>query len=184
MGGTRLSRGGPRGMLGVPERGTIWLRHVRPHMVGGRGRRFLYRYATRRTCWRRVGPHRECGFDAGGLPARPRTFRVCGTVCWSAPLGGYPRGAASVLLRGMLARRRVEHPWIPFRSECEGMRRDQSSPGRFHENESLPLCPLLGGGAAKGGEKILRGSGRALEKRGRPEPCGRRDEGRDNPDRP
>lgn len=22
------------------------------------------------TCWRSVGPHGECGFDAGGLPAR------------------------------------------------------------------------------------------------------------------
>jgi hypothetical protein len=36
---------------------------------------------------------------------------------------------------------------------ARGMRRDQSSPGHFHKfmTESLPLCPLLGGGAAKGG---------------------------------
>lgn len=35
---------------------------------------------------------------------------------------------------------------------ARGMRRDQSSPGHFHKfmTESLPLCPLLGGGAAKG----------------------------------
>jgi hypothetical protein len=142
--------------------------------VGGRGRRFLYRYAPRRTCWRSVGPHRECGFDAGGLPARLRTpLSGCvETACWSAPLGGYPRGAASLLSRGMAARRRVEHPWIPFRSESEGMRRDQSSPGHFHkihENESLPLCPLLGGGAAKGGRKTSRiGGARCLGKKGEP----------------
>lgn len=37
------------------------------------------------------------------------------TARWSAPLGGYPRGAASLFahnVEAMAARRRVEHPWI------------------------------------------------------------------------
>lgn len=65
------------------------------------------------------------------------------------------------------------YPWIPFRSECEGMRRDQSSPGHFHKfmTESLPLCPLLGGGAAKGGGPDLSWiGGRCLGRRG--DTCG------------
>lgn len=69
--------------------------------------------------------------------------------------------------QGAVCLRRVEYPWITFRSECEGMRRDQSSPGHIqkkYENESLPLCPLLGGGAAKGGKTpwIGWGGGRAV----------------------
>lgn len=47
------------------------------------------------------------------------------------------------------------------------MRRDQSSPGHLHENESLPLCPLLGGGAAKGGKPRGLGGRVALERRGK-----------------
>lgn len=60
------------------------------------------------------------------------------------------------------------YPWIPFRSECEGMRRDQSSPGHFHKfmTESLPLCPLLGGGAAKGGGPDLSWIGALPWKKG------------------
>lgn len=66
------------------------------HTVGGRGRRFLYRYAPRSKRGAAWGPHGECGFDAGGLPARS----PCGTACWSAPLGGCPRGAASLSTAG------------------------------------------------------------------------------------
>lgn len=67
------------------------------HLVGGRGRRFLYRYAPRTSlvgaAWdltEKVGLMREA--SRRGFSLTP----VCGgTACWSAPLGGYPRGAAS-----------------------------------------------------------------------------------------
>lgn len=132
------------------------------HTVGGRGRRFLYRYAPRRSCWRSVGPHGECGFDAGGLPARFRKRPRAGAL----RSAGVHAAQRRSLRRE--ARRRVGYPWIPLRSECEGMRRDQSSPGHFHKfmTESLPLCPLLGGGAAKG-DTCGTGLGAvALEERG------------------
>lgn len=122
----------------------------------------MYRYAPRRSCWRSVGPHGECGFDAGGLPARFRKRPRAGAL----RSAGVHAAQRRSLRRE--ARRRVGYPWIPLRSECEGMRRDQSSPGHFHKfmTESLPLCPLLGGGAAKG-DTCGTGLGAvALEERG------------------
>jgi len=116
---------GRGGCLGVPE-----LRHVRPH--GGRTRAAVL--VPIRPEEKAVGAAWDLTENVGLMrEASRRGFpSLCGgTACWSAPLGGYPRGAASPLSRGMAARRRVEHPWIPFRSECEGMRRDQSSPGHI-----------------------------------------------------
>ena len=118
------------------------------HTVGGRGRRFLYRYAPRRSCWRSVGPHGECGFDAGGLPARFRKRPRAGAL----RSAGVHAAQRRSLRRE--ARRRVGLPLDTIQVGMRGnMRRDQSSPGHFHKfmTESLPLCPLLGGGAAKGG---------------------------------
>lgn len=115
------------------------------------------------SCWRSVGPHGECGFDAGGLPARFRKRPRAGAL----RSAGVHAAQRRSLRRE--ARRRVGYPWIPLRSECEGMRRDQSSPGHFHKfmTESLPLCPLLGGGAAKGGYTCRTGLGaRCLGRKG------------------
>lgn len=67
--------------------------------------------------------------------------------------------------------------------ECAGT---SLVPAIIHENESLPLCPLLGGGAAKGGENLVDFWGRCLgEKKKRKEeggiPGGFGTEGRDIP---
>lgn len=84
-----------------------------------------------------------------------------GTACWSAPLGGYPRGAASPFAHnveatgGMFAPGGV--PLDTFRSECEGMRRDQSSPGHVQTNTRTKVChdAPSSEGALRRGENLV-----------------------------
>lgn len=117
------------------------------------------------TCWRSVGPHGECGFDAGGLPARFRKRPRAGAL--------RSAGTHAAQRRSWAARRRVEYPWIPFRSECEGMRRDQSSPGHFHKFMRTKVChyaPSSEGALRRG--KTSRGSGRLPWKKGEPADSG------------
>ena len=129
------------------------------------------------SCWRSVGPHGECGFDAGGLSARFRKRLRAGAL----RSAGVHAAQRRSLRRE--ARRRVGYPWIPLRSECEGMRRDQSSPGHFHKfmTESLPLCPPPRRGALRRGIPAgldWRGA-RCLGRKG--EYLRTRDSGRDIP---
>ena len=137
----------------------------------------MYRYAPRRSCWRSVGPHGECGFDAGGLPARfrkrPRAgaLRSAGTLAAQRSLFARREGEASGgLALGYHSGRNAR--------ECGGTSLVPAIFTKFM-TESLPLCPLLGGGAAKGGDRTLRGSGRCLGNKG--DTCGLGDSGRDIP---
>ena len=107
------------------------------------------------SCWRSVGPHGECGFDAGGLPAR---FR-------KRPRAGALRSAGTLAAqRSVSARREGEASGgLPLDTTQVGTRLVPAIFTKFM-TESLPLCPLLGGGAAKGGyrgpEPSRGGSGR------------------------
>lgn len=110
---------------GCSDPECVTLRRMSVHEVGGRGRRFLCRYAPRTTCWRSVGPHRECGFDAGGPPG-PRVGLFGRTARAGALRSAGPHAAQR---RFESSRRGVGwvYPWIPSRSECEGMRRDHAT---------------------------------------------------------
>jgi hypothetical protein len=119
------------------------------------------------TCWRSVGPHGECGFDAGGLPARFRKRPRAGALRSAGT-----RAAQRRSLRRE-ARRRVGCPWIPFRSECEGMRRDQSSPGHFHKfQRKFAIMPPPRRGRCEGGRPSRMDWGRCLGRRGIPADSG------------
>jgi hypothetical protein len=125
------------------------------------------------------GPHRECGFDAGGLPARLRTTTLRGGFC-ARPRAGALRSAGTHAAQRRCCReaRRRGVGWstLGYHSgrnarECGGTSLVPAIFTKIHENESLPLCPLLGGGAAKGEKGKPRGFGGGrgslpLEKRG------------------
>lgn len=81
------------------------------HVVGGRGRRFLYRYAPRTTCWRSVGDLTE----SVGLmrEASRRGFARDRVLERSARRVPTRRSVALAHnVEAMAARRRVEYPWI------------------------------------------------------------------------
>lgn len=146
-------------------------------MVGGRGRRFLYRYAPRRTCWRSVGPHGECGFDAGGLPARFRKRPRAGAL---RSVG--TRTAQRRSLRRE-ARRRVGltlgyHSGRNAR-ECGGTSLVPAIFTNFMRTKVCHYAPSSEGALRRGGRKTLVDPGRCLGRRGGT--CGLGDSGRDIP---
>ena len=168
-GATRLG-GWVTTFSGVPERVTKWLRHVRPH--GGRTRaavlvpirpeeNLLAQRGTSPRVWVLMREASRRGFappSGGGLRPRAGALRSAGTHA----------AQRRCLPRGMAVRRRVEHPWIPFRSECEGMRRDQSSPGHFQKFMRTKVCHYAPSseGALRRGITPWIGA-RCLGKRGR-----------------
>lgn len=142
-------------------------------MVGGRGRRFLYRYAPRRTCWRSVGPHGECGFDAGGLPARFRKRPRAGAL---RSVG--TRTAQRRSLRRE-ARRRVGltlgyHSGRNAR-ECGGTSLVPAIFTNFMRTKVCHYAPSSEGALRRGGGRPSWIRGVALEEGGEPADSGTRD---------
>lgn len=141
-------------------------RHVRPHCGRTRAAVLVPIRPEDKACWRSVGPHGECGFDAGGLPARFRKRPRAGAL----RSAGVHAAQRRSLLKGR--RRCVGWATLGYHSgrnarECGGTSLVPAIFTKFM-TESLPFCPLLGGGAAKGGPDSRRGSGRAaLGTRGR-----------------
>ncbi len=141
-----LTRGG---IMLVPTEMTRWLRHVRPHC--GRTRAAVL--VPIRPEERAVGAAWDLTESVGLMrEASRRGFARDRVLERSARRAPSRRSVLSS--QGERARRRVGCPWIPLRSECEGMRRDQSSPGHFHKihDWKFAIMPPPRRGRCEGGK--------------------------------